>query len=180
MTKHITTLLLRSRVKNALNKDCLKLNWRKWNQNQTKMSNNFHEFPYALILLDKDISEYSRASALCSEQLAQFFRVYTGYMGSRITWSIYNFSPEVSEWSGSPSWKSQNKSHNFIIISTITNNAKQAELAAEQSAKGKRLPTPNDPSNQILKTINSAYPTVLFTNLWRNAAFYALFNHKSF
>ncbi len=48
----------------------------KWNQNQTKMSNNFLEFPYALVLFDKDISEYSRASALCSKQLAQLFRVY--------------------------------------------------------------------------------------------------------
>ncbi len=66
-------------------------NWRKWNQNQTKMSNNFHEFPYALILFDKDIREYSRASALCSEQLEQPFRAYMGYMGSWITWSIYNF-----------------------------------------------------------------------------------------
>ncbi len=66
-------------------------NWWKWNQNLTKMSNNFHKFPYALIVFDKDISGYSRASALCSEQLAQLFRVYKGYIGSRITWSIYNF-----------------------------------------------------------------------------------------
>ncbi len=42
----------------------------------------------------KDISEYSRASALCSEQLAQHFHVYMGYMGSWITWYTYNFGNE--------------------------------------------------------------------------------------
>ncbi len=51
----------------------------------------FYKFPYALILFDKDTSEYSTATAPCGEQLAQLFCVYTGYMGSRITWSIYNF-----------------------------------------------------------------------------------------
>ncbi len=47
----------------------------------------------------KDISEYSWASALCSEQLAQQFRVYMRYMGSRITWYTYNF---VSHNGGEP------------------------------------------------------------------------------
>ncbi len=54
------------------------------------MSKDFHEFPYAIKLFDKDISEYSKP-ALCSEQLEQLFCVYIGYMGSQITWSVYNF-----------------------------------------------------------------------------------------
>ncbi len=61
----------------------------------------FYEFPYALILFDKDISKYSRTNALCSEQLAQLFRVYTGYMGSQITWSTYNFDLTTQNLKGS-------------------------------------------------------------------------------
>ncbi len=68
--------------------------------NQAKTSKIGHLFPYAAMLLNKDIREYSRARTLCSEQLAQHFRVYIGYMGSRITYSTYN-----ADYNGGPTFK---------------------------------------------------------------------------